>query len=72
VKEINQSSVNFISYKRTDYLKYLKNVGKMSTAALFTTGTLTPVKNTNMVKHATIAVEDVRKVRTIPEIAAIV
>lgn len=44
----------------------------MSTAALFTTGTFTPVKNTKMVKHATIAEEDVRKVRTIPEIAATV
>lgn len=51
---------------------YLKNVGKMSTAELFTTGTFTPVKNTNMVKHATIAVEEVRKVRTTPAIAAIV
>ena len=44
----------------------------MSTAALLTTGTLTPVKNTKMVKHATIANGDVRNVRTIPETAAIV
>lgn len=68
----NNCQKNALYNKSKNLKMYLKNVGKMSTAALLTTGTFTPVKNTNNVKHATIAVEDVSKVRTPPAIAAIV